>query len=132
MNNRRRQFIRTGVKTLTGAGLALGASPWHTLARAAAGDFQQHQDYRALVCIYLSGGSDGFSLLVPTGGAEYQEYAQSRQHLAAQAGSLIPLTANNTNIPAVAAIEFADPNARRAERGVARPALQTALLWWAR
>ena len=35
-------------------------------------------DYRALVCVFLQGGMDGFSLLVPTGAAEHDAYVRSR------------------------------------------------------
>jgi len=100
-NYSRRQFLALGSKTLCGAGLALGSSPWHTLAQAANGDLIQHQDYRALVCIYLTGGADGFNLLVPTDNAEYNEYAQSRQHLAVAQSDLVPLATRNSNLPGV-------------------------------
>lgn len=46
---------------------------------------------RSLVCIYLNGGNDLFNVLVPTGPAEYSKYAQLRQGLALQQGSLLPL-----------------------------------------
>lgn len=80
-NNQRRRFLKLGAKTMTGAGLALGANPMLTLAQAAESSFADGADYRALVCVYLEGGADGFSLLVPTGNAEYNEYKRSRQNL---------------------------------------------------
>ncbi|MBX2882111.1 MAG: DUF1501 domain-containing protein [Granulosicoccus sp.] len=100
-NYTRRKFLRLGTQTLCGAGLALGSSPWHTLAQAATGELSQHQDYRALVCIYLAGGSDGFNLLVPTDDAEYNEYAGARRHLAVAKSKLLPLAVRNAGMPNV-------------------------------
>ncbi len=91
----RRKFLSLGAKTLTGAGLALGASPWHTLAQAATGSFDT-ASYRALVCVYLDGGMDGFSMLVPVDTAGYAEYARSRTNLAVPQNQLTPLNTLNT------------------------------------
>jgi len=93
----RRRFLNLGAKTMAGAGLALGANPMFTLARAAESNFADGADYRALVCVYLDGGSDGFSLLVPTGAAEYNEYARSRQQLSVGQSDLIDLTTVSGN-----------------------------------
>ena len=91
MNNyNRRRFLQLSTKTIAGAGLALGANPLFTLANAADGGLDGG-DYRALVCIYLEGGCDGFSLMVPTGNSEYEEYANSRGNLAVARDSLIGL-----------------------------------------
>jgi len=90
-NNQRRRFLKLGAKTMTGAGLALGANPMLTLAQAAESSFADGADYRALVCVYLEGGSDGFSLLVPTGNAEYNEYTRSRQALSVGMDQLLNL-----------------------------------------
>jgi len=99
-NRNRRDFLRLGTRTLCGAGLALGSNPMLTLAQAGSGDLLfDSNDYRALVCIYLKGGSDGFNLLVPIDQAEFNEYAYSRQHLAANPAGLLPLSSNNSNIP---------------------------------
>lgn len=108
-NYTRRKFLRLGTQTLCGAGLALGSSPWHTLAQAATGDLTQHQDYRALVCIYLAGGSDGFNLLVPNDNAEYNEYAAARRHLAVAQSNLLPLSLRNADIPNVGLNKDAAP-----------------------
>ena len=89
-DRQRRKFLSLGAKTLCGAGLALGSSPWHTLANIAHAD-TGFNDYRALVCVYLEGGMDGFSLLVPDGDAEYAEYAASRGDLSVARSSAIPL-----------------------------------------
>ncbi len=52
-------------------------------------------DYRALVCVFFSGGMDSFNVLVPRSGADYTAYAASRGNLALAANSLLPLTPQN-------------------------------------
>lgn len=52
-------------------------------------------DYRALVCIMLSGGNDSYNMLVPKGNDEYNDYAASRTNMALQQSEL--LTINPTN-----------------------------------
>jgi len=59
----RRHFLKLGTQTIAGAGLALGADPMLTLAHAADARLHDTNDYRALVCVYLDGGCDGFSLM---------------------------------------------------------------------
>jgi uncharacterized protein (DUF1501 family) len=56
-------------------------------ALAAPGD-----DYRALVCLFLSGGIDSFNVLVPRGDAEHLEYATVRGDLALPQDVLLPIT----------------------------------------
>ena len=48
-------------------------------------------DYRALVCVYLYGGNDGFNMLVPSNGAFYSQYAQARGGLAVPQSELLSL-----------------------------------------
>ena len=48
-------------------------------------------DYKALVCVFLYGGADSLSLLVPTSGPEYATYAAARGDLAEAQGSLLPI-----------------------------------------
>ena len=50
------------------------------------------EDYRALVCLFLSGGIDSFNVLVPTSDAQYQEYATVRGDLALPQAALLPIT----------------------------------------
>jgi len=94
-DRQRRKFLSLGVKTMCGAGLAMGGSPWHTLVNSASAN--GFDDYRALVCIYLEGGMDGFSLLVPDSNAEYQEYAGSRGELKLERSQLISLPTRNAS-----------------------------------
>ena len=48
--------------------------------------------HRALVCLFLSGGSDTFNILVPRGDAEYAEYSTVRGGIALPQRSLLPIT----------------------------------------
>jgi len=67
---------------MAGAGLALAGNPFQTLAYGAETTQNLGDGYRALVCIYLDGGCDGFSLMVPTGSYEHQAFAAARGELA--------------------------------------------------
>jgi len=107
-SNQRRRFLKLGAKTITGAGLALGANPLLTLANAGSTAYANESDYRALVCIYLDGGADGFSLLVPSGNAEYNEYANSRQNLAVGRDQLIDLS-SRSNVGSLGLSRHAEP-----------------------
>ena len=87
----RRKFLTLGSQTLLGAGLALGGNPMRTLAFGADAIEGSADGYRALVCIYLEGGIDGFSLLVPTGSYENEVFAESRGSLGVGLEDLIDL-----------------------------------------
>ena len=92
----RRNFIgeasclAVGTTTIFNSILNLG------MANALAG-FGAEEDYRALVCILLSGGNDSFNMLVPTSNAEYQEYSNTRSNLALAQNELLginPITSD--------------------------------------
>src|SRR4030095_801520 len=51
-------------------------------------------DYKALVCIFLSGGNDSNNVIVPVG-ADYTPYAAARQNLALPESSLLPISPLN-------------------------------------
>jgi uncharacterized protein (DUF1501 family) len=55
------------------------------------------EDYRALVCLFMSGGIDSFNVLVPAGDAEHQEYASVRGDLALPQNVLLPITPRTPN-----------------------------------
>jgi uncharacterized protein (DUF1501 family) len=48
-------------------------------------------DYKALVCVFLSGGNDGNNTVVPIDTAGYANYAQARNYLALPQAQLLPL-----------------------------------------
>lgn len=92
----RRKFLKLGCKAIAGAGLLTNA-PLGFAQSSSPSD----ASYRALVCINLQGGNDGFNMLVPTGTSEYGEYRAGRGHLAIARDQLAPLytaTANTTPV----------------------------------
>lgn len=104
----RRRFLKLGTQTIAGAGLALGNCPALTLARAADSTASLGSDYRALVCIYLEGGCDGFSLMVPTGSYEHEEFATARGTLAIPQHQLVSLQGGRSPLglhPSAAALQ---------------------------
>jgi uncharacterized protein (DUF1501 family) len=48
--------------------------------------------YKALVCLFLSGGNDSFNMLAPKDATAYSEYAAVRTTLALPQGDLLPIT----------------------------------------
>jgi len=78
MKTDRRHFLRRA-GALTAAGLArrLGAATLASAAGAAAAQ-SAPSDYKALVCVFLFGGVDGNSLLVPLDAAGFGRYASVR------------------------------------------------------
>ena len=50
------------------------------------------EDYRALVCLFLSGGIDSFNVVVPTDDPSYLEYTGVRGDLALPRDVLLPIT----------------------------------------
>ena len=87
--NRRRFLQGMGsAAMLSGAPLMMAPNAGH----AAFGD------YRALVCVFLFGGNDGFNMLVPRSNSEYNVYANSRQNMAVAQADLLainPTTASS-------------------------------------
>ncbi len=69
-----------------GAATATGLLGGVSLPGLAAGE-----DYKALVIVYLNGGSDGNNMLVPTDGA-YTDYMNARANLALSKASLVALS----------------------------------------
>jgi uncharacterized protein (DUF1501 family) len=83
----RRRFLRA---LSTGGFLyAFGRTPGTVTAQAAGLD--GFADYKALVCVFLFGGNDSWSMLVPRSDAEYAAYAESRQNLAIPQDQLLPI-----------------------------------------
>ncbi len=62
------------------------------LAGSVAGAAPGPTDYRALVCLFFSGGIDSYNLVVPRGTSEYAQYAATRSDLALAQASLLPIT----------------------------------------
>ncbi len=97
----RRQFLGTascaslGTATLINSILNLGLT--NSLAGMSSPISPLNGDYKALVCILLSGGNDSFNMLVPNNGSHYSEYATTRSNLALPQANLLPLNYTDAN-----------------------------------
>ena len=88
----RREFMRR----TAGLSLAGAAAPWTlNLAAISHAAAQTADDYKALVCIFLSGGNDFANTVIPFDTAGYGEYAAIRPTLATPQTSLIGLDSIN-------------------------------------
>lgn len=84
--NSRRRFLRNTA--------AVGAAPFAlNLASQEIANAQTAPDYRALVCVYLGGGNDHLSTIVPYDTGSYNNYKNKRGGLALDRATLLPLTA---------------------------------------
>ncbi len=54
-------------------------------------------DYKALVCILLSGGNDSYNMLVPRSGTAYADYAAARSNLAINQNDILPINHTTTD-----------------------------------
>jgi uncharacterized protein (DUF1501 family) len=87
----RRRFVQAlGAGGLTYAFGRTSGTVW-----AQAAGTSGFSDYKALVCVFLFGGNDSWSMVVPRSSAEYNAYAQSRQNLAIPQDQLLPVNALN-------------------------------------
>ena len=82
----RRQFLGMSARTIGSAGLLATMSSFRQ-AQAAA----DSSGYKALVCVYLAGGNDGFNMVVPVSSSAYNVYSASRTNLALPQNSLLTL-----------------------------------------
>ncbi len=83
----RRDFLKTGSAA---AAAAFAGTPGLAYSQVV-GSSGPFDDYRALVCVFLFGGNDSFNMLVPRSAAEHAVYARSRQNLAIDRDSLLPV-----------------------------------------
>ena len=96
----RRQFLRRGAALAAGAfgatslgKLMLGAAPAHAA------------DYKALVCIFQYGGSDGMNMVVPSDPTRHAQYSGVRGALALPRGGLANLGGSDYGLhPAMSAL----------------------------
>ncbi len=85
----RRDFLK---KTSAGAAAtaAFAAYPGAAFSQGI-GTAAPFPDYKALVCVFMLGGNDSYNMLVPRSNAEYTVYQQSRQNMAIDQASLLPI-----------------------------------------
>jgi uncharacterized protein (DUF1501 family) len=85
----RREFLRLGCRAVTGLGAAGALGQFggiNALAQTA------NSGYKALVCIFLFGGSDANDMLIPTDDAGYAAYAGVRRAIAIPRTNLLQAT----------------------------------------
>ncbi len=93
----RRDFINhlsMGCASLGVTSMLNGITNMGLLNAAAAANrplIRTQNNYKALVCILLSGGNDSYNMLVPRGNGEYAEYAAVRTNLALAQNDLLPI-----------------------------------------
>ena len=85
----RRQFIQSSA--------ALSATSTMSLSGIAQAKTQPHDDYKALVVIFLSGGNDAFNMVVPADGSEYEQYISIRPKLGLKEDEMLPLNIKTDN-----------------------------------
>jgi uncharacterized protein (DUF1501 family) len=85
----RRNFLRISAGALASSAMLSTVPAWQRALAATSGSFT---DYKALVCVFLTGGNDGFNWFVPLSNAGYQIYSTNRRSLALpQTGTGAPL-----------------------------------------
>ncbi len=87
MHSNRRDFLRKSLAAaLAGAGAFSALGNLRIVAAAANQPRYRFGDYKALVCIFLSGGNDSFNSIVPYSATQYANYLRSRNGLASAGG----------------------------------------------
>jgi uncharacterized protein (DUF1501 family) len=99
MTTSRRLFLQASAALSAQAGLRAGAAPLamslaglSALASQSAQAADVSTGYRALVCFFMNGGSDGHNWVVPIEAGEYAQYAAARRELSWNSGQLQPIT----------------------------------------
>ncbi|WP_428312420.1 DUF1501 domain-containing protein [Hydrocarboniphaga sp.] len=86
----RRELLRDGLAAA--AGLSTRRGMLGLLGGAMAGTAgAAFSDYKALVCVFLYGGNDGYNVLVPNDDERYPIYAATRGTIALSRDTLLPL-----------------------------------------
>lgn len=94
----RRKFLGQCCATVGTTGLASALTQLRVIAAVAGDSLDRPRaaavapDYKALVCLYLSGGNDATNALIPGDPAGYAAYARVRADVAVPQSSLLPIT----------------------------------------
>ena len=93
MRNRQNPSRRSFLRLATGTFVPLAGMARFGAMNALA----QAPDYKALVCIFLTGGNDGHNLVVPQTASQFNVYKANRGSLALpdNSASLLPITTKN-------------------------------------
>jgi uncharacterized protein (DUF1501 family) len=96
----RRDFIRRAACAAVGTAAMTSAIRDLRFMNAAIADQSVPTDYKALVCIFLSGGNDSNNMIIPTVNSEYNNYSSIRgANLALTQSSLLNLQIPGTLPP---------------------------------
>jgi len=102
----RREFLkRSAYASLLGTGGSAVCGKMNLIgsALAAQGDYANLPGYKALVCVFLYGGSDSFNMFVPSDTARFDVYTETRGDLALERSTLLSDSAQsvlfNPNMP---------------------------------
>jgi uncharacterized protein (DUF1501 family) len=95
----RRQFLRQACCSAVGTiGIASALSQLRVMGAVAADSTAVRNtaaalpsDYKALVCLFLNGGNDGNSVIIPVDPSSYSAYAAARGLLAVDRAQLLPI-----------------------------------------
>lgn len=93
--SRRRFLGELPCATLGAAGIVGTLLNLRLAGTLAAQSLAPGTDYRAIVCVFLSGGVDSYNVLLPRSGAAYSAYAASRGNLALPANSVLAINPLN-------------------------------------
>jgi uncharacterized protein (DUF1501 family) len=101
-NASRRQFLRASTGLAAAAASPLGGSTFNASVAmglagiGAAASLSAHaantSGYKALVCLFMAGGSDQHNWIVPTDASSYADYAKVRADLAWPLAQLLPIS----------------------------------------
>jgi uncharacterized protein (DUF1501 family) len=89
----RRDFLKKSALATLGSSSLFSLASRFNLAHA---HTRSLNDYRALVCVFLYGGNDAYSMLIPYSQNEYDSYADTRRNLAIARDQIIPITPVNS------------------------------------
>ncbi len=101
--NRRKFIGSANCAALSSVGILNTLANLRMLGNATAAPLPGPDDYRALVCLFLSGGNDSYNMLIPTDASEFSNYQSLRSNLALPAhdplnpdSTIRPINATNT------------------------------------
>ena len=93
----RRKFTKiagcTGMSSMTFLNSAVNL---RAMGFAAIDNSALSEDYKALVCIQMNGGNDGYNMIVPMDNQEYNDYRTTRSNMALNKDQLIGFKPENT------------------------------------
>jgi len=92
-SKQRRDFLkRSACMALLGSGTAAmsGKLQLMSSAMAQSSSYAGLNDYKALVCVFLYGGADSFSMFLPNDDDAFNQYAASRASLTVDRSTLLP------------------------------------------